>query len=592
MALGQLTGRYAFALDTGMGKTESVVAFLSALHQLNIRDVSVLVCQSKVESLCELKRKLLAEGIPEEDIGLIHSYRHDLSKLDINGKPISDNYASLPATPKSEQRLFQLVTHNKVMHKASFSDRPTVEAYNTYMDKPRSLAIWDESLIASETVSLTEEALYLAVMTFEKVCAKYPSHTASIAWFNDCLSLILQELKLQKDGHAPSNLTLPFIDEETSKLQTDIVKQFNDETHKPTLLSLLDLAKSDIRVLLTQQDEGIISYNLSVPPELKDIVILDASYHIRELEKMDSSITSIAKFIKPKRYDNVSVFQMPVFGGRNSMTKDFKESSMSKRKITKELANVIKSIPPSEAVLIFTYKAKGVDFTKIILNDLKQHGVDTGATVSVQDGGITIQKPRIVVTTWGNETSSNDYVYCQNMILAGILHRSDVDIASAMAGQSDNLMLDIKTANVKQVLNSEVAHLAYQAISRGSCRKVNNGYALPMKAWIIHNSLELRPMFDIVMPNAKWSLWEEVDPNNKGVINRIAMQILAMLGGLKGDNIKVSTSRLKKDLKLTMTPSQTWLLAVKVALTMTKKWKLEGRSIVSITEFEQCFGLT
>lgn len=65
---------------------------------------------------------------------------------------------------------------------------------------------------------------------------------------------------------------------------------------------------------------------------------MDASWWIRELQKLDTSITDDAtKFINSglKKYDYVTVHQMFSSGGRSSMTNDF-SGSREQRKTSKE----------------------------------------------------------------------------------------------------------------------------------------------------------------------------------------------------------------------------------------------------------------
>ena len=99
MAIGRIRGRFAFPLTCGAGKTLSVIAFCQALRLLQLRGtrpdmdrVSVLVSASKVEALCQLKRDLLKAGVPEDWIGLYHSYQYHPDKIG------EDGYASEPDT--------------------------------------------------------------------------------------------------------------------------------------------------------------------------------------------------------------------------------------------------------------------------------------------------------------------------------------------------------------------------------------------------------------------------------------------------------------------------------------------------------------
>src|SRR5438552_100884 len=65
-------GGTVLALPTGMGKTSAIAAFVAALHRLDI-GVAVAVAASKVEALCDLKRKLVRLGVAEAKVGLKHS---------------------------------------------------------------------------------------------------------------------------------------------------------------------------------------------------------------------------------------------------------------------------------------------------------------------------------------------------------------------------------------------------------------------------------------------------------------------------------------------------------------------------------------
>ena len=143
MACGETTGRFAFDLPTGCGKTQSVIAWCQAVHELQSGH-SVVIAASKVEELCELKRKLVEKGVPKESIGLIHSKHFDpvraeefLTTRDPSGlRPTTGTgrkeYASLPRTVDNETRPFLLVTHSRVQ-----SRRTNVDLLNSFNGKPR-----------------------------------------------------------------------------------------------------------------------------------------------------------------------------------------------------------------------------------------------------------------------------------------------------------------------------------------------------------------------------------------------------------------------------------------------------------------------
>jgi hypothetical protein len=100
LAFGLKKGRYAYSLPTGMGKTQSIVAWCAALHELGYSDVSVAVAAGKVEALCQLKRDLIVNGVPPEAIGLIHSYEYQAG---LTGE-LPNGYASEPPTRDNDDR--------------------------------------------------------------------------------------------------------------------------------------------------------------------------------------------------------------------------------------------------------------------------------------------------------------------------------------------------------------------------------------------------------------------------------------------------------------------------------------------------------
>lgn len=78
LAKGGKTGRLAFPLQTGLGKTTSIMAFALASHQLGM-NITMAVAASQVEQLCDLKRGLIDIGIPADMIALVHTYKYSKS---------------------------------------------------------------------------------------------------------------------------------------------------------------------------------------------------------------------------------------------------------------------------------------------------------------------------------------------------------------------------------------------------------------------------------------------------------------------------------------------------------------------------------
>lgn len=580
MAQGRLQGRWAFGLPTGMGKTSSIVAFVSALHELGLDHVSVAVAASKVEALAELKREMIAAGVPEDRIGLIHSYRHDPAKIGEDGTLLEDGYASEPST-EGPPRQIMLVSH------ARFRDAGKLKEFATYQGKPRDVLIYDESLMVSDSVGIPVRELKAALGYLKGYYDGAEKQKAVIDYLSRCLEIITAALEEAKASREAVMVDLPSLTDETiARYRAALGRRLvMDSAH-----NLLDICREPIRVIPTAQG-GAVSYQIKVPEELKNVIILDASHPIRRLIHADKTIKDAEKELPEfrnariklsqiKRFDDVKIYQRFSGGGRETMNRAFTAKRES-RAITKEIGDVILRVPEDEAVLIFVYKSRHTDNTNyrdILLRDLEARGIDINATIDVRGKRL----PRINVATWGMETATNAYAHCSHVILAGVMQRSLVDLASAYLGQMDNIQADFTDDEIRDIWRSEVAHTAYQALSRGSCRVVENGQAKPMTAYIIHRDDTLQDELASVMPGAEWRVWDwtEETEGYKGNISETANRIEAVLRELPPEIEKLSTQKLKKLANLREVPKRTFSYGLQRALNRLPRWVLEGRSVV------------
>lgn len=571
MAEGRLQGRYAFGLPTGMGKTSAIIAWCSSLHSLRMEEMySVAVSASKVEALCQLKRDLIVAGIPETSIGLLHSYRHRPSQTLETMLP--EGYASEPSTEGAD-RPIMLVTHNRVRG-------GSLQQFNQYRGKTRSLLLYDESLIVSDSWFLPVRSLKASIGWATEFYSEDQPYQPLLSWLQECRRVILETLEqggaiITLPTLTPSAITLykTLLD---SKSALDAVKQ------------LLDLANLPLRIVQTGQG-GVVRYQIAVPAEIKNVLVLDASQPIRKLVHLDSSIRdaetnlpSVKKLGVPlssmKRFDRVTIYQLFSGGGRSTLEKDFKQKWYADRKISNEIVSVVKTIPPTDSILLFTYKTLtqgGVNLRRILLNDLAAAGIDVDAKIN--------GKARLSVLTWGLETSLNHYSHCSHVILAGVLQRDPVDLAGCFVGQKDNLGIEIGRGIVEELCLSEVCHLVYQALSRGSCRVVENGHARTMTAYVIHRDEKIKTLLGEVMPGAVWKTWKAQHIKVKpGTIQTIASDIQHYLCGLSKDVRIVSTRKIKECLGFAKVPSRTFTWAIRQVVEGGRTgWILTGRSLVN-----------
>lgn len=575
LANGHQTGRWGYALPCGAGKTEAAKAWCWALYTLR-KPYSVAISASKVEALCELKRGLIELGVPEQAIGLEHTYTYDPSKLLENGQ-MQNGYASLPCTKNHDERQILLLTHNKLRGKSD-------ERVAKYHGKARSLVIYDKSLLISDTWNLSMVALDQAKGVLEPVI-KRTEASADLrdahSYVSTCIDLLDVELKAQSE-RKPQVVDLPRL--ATADCERMILA-LQDKRYSP-LRHLITWAQSPMRAVATNSGGGYVWYQLAVPHDLKNVAVLDASLVIRLLPKIGGQLQTDEAFNgNVKRNGNVTVHQMLWRSGRRAMEAEFRRERREDRNVSKEIIEVVRTIPENEGVLLWSFKEKlwmgqkSINILDRLRDDLHAAGINTDATFVTPSGAV---KPRFEYLTYGNETSTNDYVDYSNTILCGVLHRDDLDLAASVLGQKDDLLADHE--DLAEIKRSEVAHVVYQAISRGPSRKIINGEAGAQNVWLIHLDDRLGDLLKVAMPGLVLREWQP--QFLQGAATRktktLAETILDHLEATKP--AQVSTRALKGMLGLQRVPRMTFTDALTKLVTMTDKWRLDGRSLVAVGE--------
>jgi hypothetical protein len=346
---------------------------------------------------------------------------------------------------------------------------------------------------------------------------------------------------------------------------------------------LIALAGETMRVATAGKDEGVLWHRVSVPKALDRVLVLDASYPIRQLCQLDPTVTPADRHsdTEVKRFDNVTIYQLHSFSGRHSVEQSFRERRKEDRAISREVVEVVKGIPAEESCLIFTFKKKQeLDIRQILLNDLLAAGVDVEATMP--NG-----KPRINVLTWGDETSLNDYAHCENVILAGVLHRSLLDIAAAAVGQLDDRKAKLEVGRLNELLESEIGHSIFQAISRGKCREIDRGQAKPMKAWVIHPR-PLQRLLEPVLPGAQWRTWVPVHGGVCGSseVAQLAARMSDYLKTLPATAERMPTKQIREVLGVPAEAARTFQRAVERLLDLSAgDWEKQGQALVRVCLF-------
>lgn len=564
------SGRYAVPLDTGMGKTESVIAIIRAIVELDL-DKSVMVCQSTVESLCKTKRRLLAAGVPADSIGLVHSLPVDSACHDTPLKNPNSGHASEPSLPTDADYSayqFLLVTHAKTRGTG-------LERCTEYGARLRDLNIWDETMLKTKADSITLEELRLAVGNLKDFAQSRPDYKDVMRYLSECLASVTAENNRQESGGEPGGFSL------ADALPPDLLEHHLSTLGRAfrgslrfqnTLQGVLPwLSNGEPCRVIRTGVPCLAQYSKAIPDTL-GMVVLDASYNIHTLEQMDRSISPLFPPDSPagiKRYDKVLILQMYAHSGNGAI-------GGSLHAIAKEVSAVIKGIPDDEGVIIFTFK----DHEEAFAQHLRDLGVSISQTIAPPEcHGVQDQpRPRINVLHWGQEKGLNDYGYCSNVILAGILHKPKEALAGATLGQLDDNAAEIPQALLKDVEVSEWADRVFQAIGRSSCRRVVAGYAAPAKVWLIHPDSSIRDVLTNHMQGIRWETWNALDPEAAGVIktHQLAEKIVEELAKVPITTPTVSSTEIRRSLG--DPEGSTYRRARDHAMESNPEWGFIGRS--------------
>ena len=382
---GERTGRYAYALPCGAGKTQAVVALLAAMYALGIfrSGKTVLVVAQQVNALCVIKQKLIDAGVPEPAVGIVHS------KTD----------APFPST---DERVcpIMLATHARLQLDGS----PPECCYNN--GRLRDLVIWDEALISTDALTLTLDSTLTSLRHFAD--GGRCSTVAEV--YKRLVIAVEREEATQQAGQSPYELS-PILTEHEAELMQQELRGIGyldnaAQALREQSISAVSLLRNSTSLMDSRYGGAatLMRYVVKVPDALGNIVILDASHAIDELRQADSTIRAgtteaMGNF---KNFGNVTAVHYPVASGR---------STMLDGKAISEAVRIAKQLPPDARILFVTFK----DWHESRLKDeLKAAGLPVNRKMS--DG-----KDWLNVITWGKHTSDNSYTDCKHVVLVGLL---------------------------------------------------------------------------------------------------------------------------------------------------------------------------
>lgn len=578
-------GRVAFPLPCGTGKTTSIIALCLEAHErgffLGRRDdrlfnlggtFSIGVSAEKIEALCKIKRELVEGGVPEELIGLRHSYSWDADMAEAfikNKVPLTPNYASEPATKDNEDRPILLTAHAMIKN-----SRDGLDSFYRYHGRIRDLTCWDESLIKARGKAISRFNWEKELGTIKAMVNSGSPHLAPI---NRAVELVLAlDDKAQKQREIDGELQRLNLAQILSTVDKVIEEAPTEEVAEMAITkAMLKLSDEDLVVADVygrRNTRAFIQWELVVPKALKNVVILDASSPIRKLCAADETITDMSRMIGDLlSFKKVTINQMYFNSGRYTMDRIARQKEKQYAGLLDDLVEVFKEISEDEGIIVFCFKprpyageVREVDFWEALKTRMAQEQArfDKDSDVwkrldAEAQIGNAPSRPRFAVLHHGAETSSNEHRYAKHVVFIGVLNRDDVELTATMVAQMEGgaaLTKDMMDA----VKLGEACYRVHQGANRANCRvpqgiDKDTGLALAGETsiWVIHPDRRMGQFLQKVMQGAQFQRWEPKYLRLNSSTKDIEARLRRYLNSRDCEERypkTVSTSKLRKEL--------------------------------------------
>jgi len=446
--------KLAVALETGMGKTTTIIASIIAMQATNL---SALICVDTVEQMNELYTDCINKGVNPNLIGAFHKVKNHQSGLQSIAKENADKYQ------------FLIVSHNKMYFDSKRYDEISGDSLTYWMNrfggKERSIVFWDERLEPKSCFSLLKSTIRSAIGAWIPIYEEKLNSHKFLNMREDLKNTVIQVGTWIQE--ASVLLSTAINDEVILFPELDISIQdaknslafINSERkgyieENECILELIKFSqRGTVRTIKAHNKFNLIQFEDQFHQSFRKLVIFDATLPIRELNKIDKSIRVLELEIR-KSYKDVTINWTKI-----SSSKDFLTSHKHKaRNLTvyyQEINSIInQEIPATEEVLIFTFKAIREEVNNYFKNKY--------------DG-------RIHVSHWGAHKASNRLSHVKYIITLGIIRRSHQDLIANILGAKNNIESPVTIDEIKAVEHTEMADTLIQAFGRAHNRVIKHG---------------------------------------------------------------------------------------------------------------------
>ena len=469
---------YLCTLDPGVGKTQTIIHFVRHLiASEEHKDVGIVIC---VGRLAEIETLVAEMRLEKSEYAVLVSDGPQARYAELN---------ALGNQSKTSARLL-FITHQMLESRSgrnngSFNAVPEFH----YNGQLRRVKIWDESILPARTISVPLTSIEALK---GDLAVRYPKLYKAIEGLVDDA----------RDMPARNWIDVPNFAEDCGVDEGRALSIFSDEDESPkgeesnyykrikrTVVDLWALSGNSVLVVAEGPNRFLVSYERTLPDDLKPVIVCDASGRVRNTYSLWSEtqgdIVRLAH--ADKDYAPLVVHLWRKGGSKYAFLND-------SASLLNEMANLVNSSADTERWLIVHH-----------LHHKKRFNIDIPGQSTLR-----ITNPnRVHFVHWGGEDfkATNQYRRIKNIILAGTLfYGTDYYVGATMQSKNLSHGEQLLPEEVRRVELGEHAHVILQAACRGSVRLSEGDKCAPCNLYIIaHPSSGIPGMLEngYIFPGAK-----------------------------------------------------------------------------------------
>lgn len=446
------------SLDPGMGKTTSILTWLSAYLEgpEQYGNHGVLIALDRLE---EIQRWITDGGIPEDQFAVLVS--------DYTEEGVALNNRGLGRHRRNEALILYTT-------KKQIRIRSMVQSFNGigslyFKGQPRRIRIWDESFTVGEEVILNP-CDFGSILT----------HLDTLA--PELVDTVLGIVEGMRAYESNGTYLMPKLPE-----LPKLIKTLETFKEKSVAGHLWRMSGQPVSIHCHMKGKVIVESGPKIPDDFAPCLVLDASARLKatyEIQQEDRKDIHLLPYSN-KSYRNLEVM-------------------IWERKSGKQIIKDIEDIVPELAALLMMHH--GEEFL-IILH--KDHKLPCYRALSKEVSGEQIAKVKFC--TWARHTATNEFSDIPNIIMLSPYQLPDFAYEATTRAATGLTTANGKPSQdrIARVKRGEINSNILQAVNRGRVRKSEGDTCPPCRLWMItHPKTGIAKELPNIFPDCKIKPWK------------------------------------------------------------------------------------